>query len=71
MADMSDKLRFWVHRQLAQEWFHQMKILYLQEFNLIDWEMVYLKLQEVPKLFQLWACKQVMGIAGTWNGTKQ
>ena len=49
-----------------------MKILFAQECDLVDWEMIYLKLEEVPKLFQLWAYKQVMGIAGTmmeWDKT--
>jgi hypothetical protein len=36
----------------------------------MDWEMVYVKLREVPRLFQLWACKQVMGIAGTMDWDK-
>jgi hypothetical protein len=42
-----------------------------QKFELVDWEMVHLQLSCVPKLFQLWACKQVMGIAGTmeWDKT--
>jgi hypothetical protein len=33
--------------------------------------MVYQKLRDVPKMFQLWACKQVIGIAGTmeWDKT--
>ena len=37
----------------------------------MDWEMVYVKLREVPRLFQLWACKQVMGVAGMmeWDKT--
>jgi hypothetical protein len=51
--------------------FHQMNVLFSQEFDLVDWEMIYLKLREVPKMFQLWACKQVMGIASTmeWDKT--
>jgi hypothetical protein len=42
-----------------------------QEFDYVDWEMVYEKLQDVPRLFQLWAIKQVMGVAGNmeWNKT--
>jgi hypothetical protein len=49
-----------------------MKILNNQEFDLVDLVMIYLKLREVPELFQLWACcKEVMGIAGTmeWDKT--
>ena len=39
----------------------------------MDWELLHQTLSEVPKLFQLWACKQVMGIAGTieWEKTEQ
>ncbi len=42
-----------------------------QEFDNVDGEMVNEKLQDVPRLFQLWAFKQVMGVAGTmeWDKT--
>ena len=40
-----------------------MKILCNQEFNRVDWEMVYETLNNVPQLFQVWACKQGLGIA--------
>jgi hypothetical protein len=55
---------------MAREHYHSLKILYNQEFDLVDWEMVYETLREVPWLFQLWACKQVMGIAGTTEWDK-
>jgi hypothetical protein len=35
-ADMSNQLWFWVHWQLAQKSFHQMSILFAQEFDLVD-----------------------------------
>ena len=56
---------------MARESFHSLKIFYIQEFDLVDWEMVHKTIWEVPRLFQLWACKQVMGIAGTmeWDKT--
>jgi hypothetical protein len=49
-----------------------MNILDFHVFDLVDWEMVHKTLHNVPKLFQQWACKQVMGIAGTmeWNKTE-
>jgi hypothetical protein len=50
--------------------FNQMSILDAQVFNLVDWEMVHKTLHGVPKLFQQWACKQVMGIAGTMEWDK-
>ena len=64
-SNMSDYLRFVTHRKLAKLRFYDLKILVRGEFDRIDWEAVYQILCEVPKLFQLWACKQVMGIAGT------
>jgi hypothetical protein len=69
--DMGDHVRYWAHRKLARERFHQLNILHTHEFDLVDWEMVYQKLWEVPKMFQLWACKQVMDITGTmeWDKT--
>jgi hypothetical protein len=52
--------------------FHNLKIFLAAKFNLVDWEMVYKTLQEAPKLFQLWACIQVMSIPVTeeWNQSK-
>ena len=41
MADMGDATRFWTHRHLAQEKFHQLDILYWTDFEKVDWEMVY------------------------------
>ncbi len=50
-----------------------MNILDFHVFDLVDWEMVHKTLHNVPKLFQQWACKQVMGIVGTmeWNKTER
>jgi len=41
--------------------------MYHSEFDTVDWESVYAALYSVPRLFQIWACKQVMGIAGTFK----
>jgi hypothetical protein len=69
-ADMGDYVRFWAHQQMARENFHSLKILFNREFDFVDWEMVYDTLRDVPGLFQLWACKQVMGIADTMEWDK-
>ena len=69
-ADMGDYVSFWVHQQMARENFHSLKILFNREFDFVDWEMVYDTLRDVPWLFQLWACKQVMGIAGRMEWDK-
>ena len=60
-----DSLLFWVHQQLAKELFFKLGILTPLGFKGVTWRMVYDTLHEVPWLFQLWACKQVMNIAGT------
>ena len=69
-ADASQTPRFWAHRTLARKRFHQLDILYRNELDKVDWEMVYQTLHEVPRLFQQWACKQVMGIASTLEWDK-
>ena len=43
----------------------QGKILSGEQFDLIAWEMVSQGLHGTPKMFQLWACKQVWDIAAT------
>jgi hypothetical protein len=70
-ADTGQHLWYWTHRRLAKERFCQLDIMCSQKFKLVDWEMVYSQSNSVPKLFQLWACKQAMGIAGTmeWDKT--
>ena len=72
-ADMGPQVRYLAHLQLARQKFHQMNILDAHVFDLVDWEIVHKTLHNVPKLFQQWACKQVMGIAGTmeWDKTER
>ncbi len=53
---------------MAKESFYESKILF-KEFNNVDWEMVYLALHQVPRMFQVWACKQVMNVAPA-NGNR-
>jgi hypothetical protein len=69
--DDIDVLRFWAHKHLARERFSAMKILDTRAFDMVDWEIVHRTLWEVPELFQHWACKEVMGAAGTmeWDKT--
>ncbi len=66
--DKGDMLQFWVQKQIARSWFYEADILYGQQFDLVDWEMVHGALHRVPRMFQIWACKQVMNIAPT-NGS--
>jgi hypothetical protein len=70
-ADSGHETRYLAHRCLARNHFYQLGILDPDVFNYVDWEMVHGTLHEVLRLFQQWACKQVMGIAGTmeWDKT--
>jgi hypothetical protein len=64
-ADNADRLRFYAHKQIARVEFHNAKILLRHQFDKIDWEIVQRALTHVPKMFQIFACKQVFDMAGT------
>ncbi len=49
--DTCHLLRFLAHSKLVRDKFHQMDILYSQVFDLVDWDMIYQKLWDVPKMF--------------------
>jgi hypothetical protein len=50
---------------MVRSTYHSLDILHSNQFDLVDWEMVHSLLCSVPKLFQLWACKQVTNFAVT------
>ena len=62
-SNKGERVRFWVQQQLARVRFHDAKFLIAHQFDLVDWDMVYMALCWVPRMFQIWACKQVMDIA--------
>ena len=64
-SDTGARIHFWVHKQRAEEVFWNQKILLSDQFKEVDWDMVYSALHEMPRMFQIWACKQVMVVAGT------
>ena len=68
-SDTGPQLRSWVHRQVARTVFDRCKVLQGDQFDAIAWKYVQVALEEVPRCFQLWACKQVFDIAGT-NGLR-
>ena len=63
-SNTCDSLRFWLHQQLAKKLLFKSGILTPLGFKEFFWKLVYDTLHEVPRLFQVWACKQVMNIAG-------
>ncbi len=64
-SDTSNHIQFWAHRRLAHIYFHDHKILSTAQFNQVDWKSVHSTLHGLPRLFQLWASKHVLGVAGT------
>ena len=64
-SDTAESLRFWAHRKLAKDTFFHLGIMSSDAFDEVAWRPVYDALHSVPRLFQLWACKQVMEVAGT------
>ena len=61
----SDELRFWVHHQIAREVFVELKLMDAEAFDEVAWKDVFTAMRSLPRLFQIWACKQVTDIAGT------
>jgi hypothetical protein len=48
---------------MAKEIFSGLKILTYQQFEEVAWEEVHTTLHELPKMFQMFAAKQVFGVS--------
>ena len=59
-SDMSKYAKFWVHKHTAKEIFAKLRVLDEGQFDEVDWRMVWGLLKETPRMFQIWASKQVM-----------
>ena len=65
-SDTGAHIHFAAHRHLAKKLFNDYKVLFAHQFEKVEWPHVHRTLSEqVPKLFELWACKQVIWIAPT------
>jgi hypothetical protein len=64
-SDTGGSIRYWAHHQLARNYYQEQNILSHDQFNAIDWMSVHNTLHDLPRLFQLWASKHVLKIAGT------
>lgn len=60
-----ETLRFWSSRIVARRVFQKYKILQPEAFDAVAWRVVHSALWEIPRMFQIWAAKQVMELAGT------
>jgi hypothetical protein len=70
-SSTSPSLRFWTYEVMARQAYHELGILFATQFDEVDWPAVYQALFEVPRMFSIWACKQVMEIAPTNLNQKQ
>jgi hypothetical protein len=65
-SDMGQHIRYTAGQQVACLFFHETSQMFTDAFNKVNWPNVYRTLnKEVPRLFQVWACKQVMNISAT------
>jgi hypothetical protein len=65
-SDTGAHIRNMAGRQVACTFFHETSRMFTDAFDEVDWPQVHRTLNdEVPQLFQVWACKQVMNLAAT------
>jgi hypothetical protein len=64
-SETGDHIRFCAHLQLARQYYRDHKLLSFEQCNLVDWKSIHRTLHNLSRLFQLWASKHVLGIAGT------
>jgi hypothetical protein len=64
-SDTGISIRYHSHKHLAREEFNAAGVLSFQQFDRVDWEIMHSALMTIPIMFQVWACKQVWGIAIT------
>ncbi len=63
--ETGNQIQFWARHQLAREFYRNQNILSHVQFNAIDLTSINRTLHNLPRLFQVWAAKHVLGIAGT------
>jgi hypothetical protein len=63
-SDMGAPIRYAATQQVARKFFHETSRMFTDAFDEVDWLQVHRTLNnEVPRLFQVWVCKQVMNLA--------
>ena len=66
-SDTGPEVKFMVHRANAKKFFYEHEVLLPSSFYEVAWPYVHATLHSVPRMFQIWACKKVMGVAGTFH----
>jgi hypothetical protein len=62
-TESGDTVRFSIQYQEARELFAKQRILQPDQFDLVDWFHVHRTLHSVPKMFSIFASKQVFGVS--------
>ncbi len=63
-SDMQAHIRYAAGQQVAWTFFHETSRMFTDAFDEVDWSQVYQTLnEEVLRLFQVWASKQVKNLA--------
>ena len=66
-SESGPAIRYAAHKQEAKELFQQQKILSPDAFDEVSWKHVHPALHEAPKMFQIFACKQVFSISAAFH----
>ena len=64
-SETGGSIQYWAHYQLVRNYYQEHDILSHKQFDAIGWRPIHNTLHDLPQLFQLWASKHVLGIAGT------
>jgi hypothetical protein len=64
-SETGGRICFWVQHQLARTFYNDRKILRYEQINSVDWLSIHRTLHNLPRLFQIWVAKHILGIAGT------
>ena len=64
-SDCGAPIRYWVQKQIAERVMYSRGILNPHQFQLVTWRQVYDAPHQAPRMFSIWAAKQVTDTAGT------
>jgi hypothetical protein len=66
-SETGARICFWAQHQLARTFYHDRKIRSHDQFDSANWTSIHRTLHNLPRLFQVWAAKHILGIAGTMH----
>ena len=66
-SGLEGSIIYWCNRALVRRTLLDLKVKWLnaEQFDEVNWLACYQALSDVPRLFQIFACKQVMGVVDT------